>query len=154
MIRSPIRTRQQPHCVDSSENSGERRRERTCASVTATACRQENQERAPGQSGQRSTTVCRVSGECSSTCLREKIRKLLTSLLSPDDCQDFYSAQPLMNKFLLNIENTLAALSARASSTELNVNYSDFFFPEADATIFIIILALQLKQAFILSHLR
>lgn len=33
-----------------------------------------------------------------------------------------------MNKFLLNIENTLAALSATASSTELNVNYSDSFF--------------------------
>lgn len=117
-----------------NERSGERRGEPTCASAAATACREENQQRAPGRSGQRSTTVCRVSGECSSTCLREEIRKLLTSPLSPDGCQDFYSAQPLMNKFLLNIENTLPALSGRASSTELNLNSWGFFslFPEAE----------------------
>lgn len=82
----------------------------------------ENQERADGWSGQRSTTVCRVSGECSSSCLKEEIRKLLTSLLSLDGCWDFYSKQPLMNKFLLNIENTLPALSGRPSSAEFNLN--------------------------------
>lgn len=136
-----------------NQGSGERRGERTCTCAAATACREENQQRAPGRSGQRSTTVCRVSGECSSTCLREEIRKLLTSPLSPDGCQDFYSAQPLMNKFLLNIENTLPALSGRASSTELNLNSWVFFFFSSlrqNATIFILIIsALQLQRTLI-----
>lgn len=85
----------------------------------------ENQERADGWSGHRSTTVCLVSGECSSSCLREEIRKVktaLTSLLSLDGCWDFYTAQPLMNKFLLNIENVLLALSGGPNSTQFNLN--------------------------------
>lgn len=154
MLDSQTRGRQHPRSKGArlNEGGGERRGERTCASVAATACREENQQRAPGRSGQRSTTVCRVSGECSSTCLREEIRKLLTSPLSPDGCRDFYSAQPLMNKFLLNIENTLPALSGRASSTELNLNLWGFFFSSLrqNATISIlIILALQLQRTLI-----
>lgn len=42
----------------------------------------ENQDRADGWSGQRSTTVCLASGECSSSCLEEKIRKVQTALTS------------------------------------------------------------------------
>lgn len=59
----------------------------TWASEDVTECMAANQERADGWSGQRSTTVCLVSGECSSSCLKEEIRKIkaaLTSLLSPD----------------------------------------------------------------------
>lgn len=59
----------------------------TWAREDVTECMAANQERADGWSGQRSTTVCLVSGECSSSCLKEEIRKIktaLTSLLSPD----------------------------------------------------------------------
>lgn len=62
-------------------------RGQTWARDDVTECMAANQERADGWSGQRSTTVCLVSGECSSSCLKEEIRKIktaLTSLLSPD----------------------------------------------------------------------
>lgn len=54
----------------------------TCASVDVTECMAENQDRADGWSGHRSTTVCLASGECSSSCLEEKIRKVQTALTS------------------------------------------------------------------------
>lgn len=51
-------------------------RRQTCASADVTECMAENHDRADGWSGQRSTTVCLTSGECSSTCLQGKIRKV------------------------------------------------------------------------------
>lgn len=54
----------------------------TCAKEDVTECMAANQERADGWSGQRSTTVCLVSGECSSSCLKEEIRKIKTALTS------------------------------------------------------------------------
>lgn len=52
------------------------RRRQTCASADVTECMAENHDRADGWSGQRSTTVCLTSGECSSSCLQGKIRKV------------------------------------------------------------------------------
>lgn len=109
----------------------QRNESQTWAREDVTECMAANQDRADGWSGQRSTTVCLVSGECSSSCLKEEIRKIktaLTSLLSPDGCLDFYTAKSLMNKFLLNTENMLAALSRRYSLTDVPSELVSFFF--------------------------
>lgn len=108
-----------------------RNKRQTWAREDVTECMAANQERADGWSGQRSTTVCLVSGECSSSCLKKEIRKIktaLTSLLSPDGRLDFYTAKSLMNKFLLNSENMLAALSRRYSLTDVPSELFSFFF--------------------------
>lgn len=60
-------------------------KKQTWARAEVAACMAENQDRAEGWSGQRSTTVCLASGECSSSCLQEEIREVnmaLTFLLS------------------------------------------------------------------------
>lgn len=65
--------------------------------MDVTECMAENQDRADGWSGQRSTTVCLVSGECSSSCLEEEIRKVKTALTSPlslDGSQNFKVHDP------------------------------------------------------------